>query len=60
MVKYRLSVEAKNDLIRIHQYGVKRFGMQRELFAEMSAIMKAQGYKVPDNEVLDAIQGTRA
>lgn len=27
MAKYRLSNEAKNDLIRIHQYGVKKFGM---------------------------------
>lgn len=27
MAKYRLSKEAKNDLIRIHQYGVKKFGM---------------------------------
>lgn len=27
MLKYRLSNEAKNDLIRIHQYGVKKFGM---------------------------------
>jgi len=27
MMKYRLSNEAKNDLIRIHQYGVKKFGM---------------------------------
>ena len=27
MAKYRLSNEAKEDLIRIHQYGVKRFGM---------------------------------
>jgi toxin ParE1/3/4 len=26
MAKYRLSNEAKNDLIRIHQYGVKKFG----------------------------------
>lgn len=26
MTKYRLSNEAKNDLIRIHQYGVKKFG----------------------------------
>ncbi|WKV11837.1 type II toxin-antitoxin system RelE/ParE family toxin [Marivirga harenae] len=26
MADYRLSNEAKNDLIRIHQYGVKRFG----------------------------------
>jgi toxin ParE1/3/4 len=27
MAKYRLSVEAKNDLIRIHHYGVEKFGM---------------------------------
>ncbi|MCR9182998.1 MAG: type II toxin-antitoxin system RelE/ParE family toxin [Flavobacteriaceae bacterium] len=27
MAKYRLSNEAKEDLIRIHQYGVKMFGM---------------------------------
>lgn len=27
MAKYRLSNEAKNDLIRIHQYGVKKFLM---------------------------------
>lgn len=27
MAKYRLSNEAKEDLIRIHQYGVERFGM---------------------------------
>ncbi len=27
MTKYRLSNEAKSDLIRIHQYGVKKFGM---------------------------------
>ncbi len=27
MAKYRLSNEAKNDLIRIHQYGVKKFGL---------------------------------
>ncbi len=27
MASYKLSNEAKNDLIRIHQYGVKRFGM---------------------------------
>jgi toxin ParE1/3/4 len=26
MKKYRLSNEAKNDLIRIHQYGVENFG----------------------------------
>ncbi len=27
MTKYRLSNEAKNDLIWIHHYGVKKFGM---------------------------------
>lgn len=27
MAKYRLSNEAKNDLIRIHHYGVKKIGM---------------------------------
>lgn len=27
MTKYRLSNEAKNDLIRIHHYGVNAFGM---------------------------------
>ena len=27
MAKYRLSNEAKRDLIRIHQYGVEKFGM---------------------------------
>ncbi len=26
MAKYRLSNEAKKDIIRIHQYGVKKFG----------------------------------
>ena len=27
MANYKLSKEAKNDLIRIHQYGVQKFGM---------------------------------
>ena len=27
MVKYRLSNEAKEDLIRIHHYGVEKFGV---------------------------------
>ena len=27
MADYKLSNEAKNDLIRIHQYGVEKFGM---------------------------------
>ena len=27
MAKYRLSNAAKDDLIRIHQYGIKKFGL---------------------------------
>lgn len=27
MAKYRMSNQAKEDLIRIHQYGVKKFGI---------------------------------
>ena len=29
MVKYKLSNEAKDDLIRIHHYGVKQFGIRQ-------------------------------
>ncbi len=29
MANYRLSEEAKEDLIRIHQYGVERFGVKQ-------------------------------
>lgn len=29
MAKYKLSNVAKEDLIRIHNYGVKKFGMQQ-------------------------------
>ena len=29
MADYKLSNEAKNDLIRIHRYGVIRFGVQK-------------------------------
>jgi len=29
MTKYRLSNEAKNDLIRIHHYGIKKFGISQ-------------------------------
>ena len=29
MAKCRLSQEAKNDLIRIHHYGVEKFGMKQ-------------------------------
>lgn len=29
MTKYKLSKVAKDDLIRIHQYGIERFGMNQ-------------------------------
>jgi hypothetical protein len=29
MTKYKLSNEAKKDLIRIHRYGIKRFGVNQ-------------------------------
>ena len=29
MDKYRLSNEAKDDLIRIHQYGIRKFGIEQ-------------------------------
>jgi toxin ParE1/3/4 len=29
MAKYRISNQAKEDLIRIHQYGVSKFGMDQ-------------------------------
>lgn len=29
MAKYKLTNEAKNDLIRIHHYGVEKFGMTK-------------------------------
>ncbi|MFK8057521.1 MAG: type II toxin-antitoxin system RelE/ParE family toxin [Saprospiraceae bacterium] len=29
MSDYRISSEAKDDLIRIHQYGIERFGMRQ-------------------------------
>ena len=29
MAKYRLSNQAKEDLIRIHHYGIKKFGMSQ-------------------------------
>ena len=29
MTKYKLSNEAKEDLIRIHQYGIERFGVNQ-------------------------------
>jgi toxin ParE1/3/4 len=45
MANYRISESAKNDLIRIHQYGVEKFGMAQadkyfdELFACFTTIV---------------------
>ena len=49
MAKYRLSNTAKEDLIRIHQYGVQRFGMAQadkyfETFFEYFQIIAEQPY----------------
>jgi hypothetical protein len=38
----------------------KRFGTQRGLFSDMVAVMRAQGYVVPDIYVLSAIGDTSA
>lgn len=44
MAKYRLSNEAKEDLIRIHHYGVEKFGLSQadkyfDVFFEYFAII---------------------
>ncbi len=39
---------------------VKRFGTQRSLYATLIQTMIENGYEVPSNEVLDAIQATSA
>ena len=49
MADYRLSNEAKNDLIRIHQYGVKKFGLAQadryfETFFQYFEIIAEQPY----------------
>ncbi|UJH68808.1 type II toxin-antitoxin system RelE/ParE family toxin [Allomuricauda sp. SCSIO 65647] len=49
MADYRLSNEAKNDLIRIHQYGVKNFGLSQadkyfETFFQYFEIIAEQPY----------------
>lgn len=49
MAKYRLSNEAKNDLIRIHHYGVEKFGMTQadkyfESFFEYFDIISQRPY----------------
>ena len=49
MANYRLSNQAKEDLIRIHQYGVKKFGMLQadkyfESFFEQFEIIAQQPF----------------
>ena len=38
----------------------KRYGTQRELFNDMFAVMRAQGYTVPNDDVYNAIMDTNA
>lgn len=49
MSRYKLSTAAKEDLIRIHQYGVRRFGMVQadkyyEIFFDYFDIISQQPY----------------
>ncbi|SDI64780.1 MULTISPECIES: type II toxin-antitoxin system RelE/ParE family toxin [Winogradskyella] len=57
MAKYRLSNEAKNDLIRIHHYGVKKFGMNQadkyfESFFEYFDIISQRPYSFESAEYI--------
>ena len=57
MAKYRLSNEAKNDLIRIHHYGVEKFGMTQadkyfESFFEYFDIIYQRPYSFESAEYI--------
>ncbi len=57
MAKYRLSNEAKNDLIRIHHYRVEKFGMNQadkyfESFFEYFDIIAERPYSFESVEYL--------
>ncbi|GAL65156.1 type II toxin-antitoxin system RelE/ParE family toxin [Algibacter lectus] len=57
MAKYRLSNEAKNDLIRIHHYGVEKFGMTQadkyfESFFEYFDIISQRPYSFESAEYI--------
>ena len=57
MAKYRLSSEAKNDLIRIHHYGVEKFGMTQadkyfESFFEYFDIIAKRPYSFESVEYI--------
>ena len=57
MAKYRLSNEAKNDLIRIHHYGIEKFGMTQadkyfESFFEYFDIIAERPYSFESVEYI--------
>ncbi|WP_339657532.1 type II toxin-antitoxin system RelE/ParE family toxin [uncultured Maribacter sp.] len=57
MAKYRLSNTAKNDLIRIHRYGVEKFGVQQadiyfETFFEYFDIIAKRPYSFESIEYI--------
>ena len=52
MAKYKLTNEAKNDLIRIHHYGVEKFGMTQadkyfESFFEYFELIAERPFSFP-------------
>ncbi|HET8736398.1 MAG TPA: type II toxin-antitoxin system RelE/ParE family toxin [Pricia sp.] len=57
MNEYRLSNEAKDDLIRMHRYGVKKFGMAQadkyfDTFFEYFEILAPRPYSFESAEYL--------
>ncbi|TYC07296.1 type II toxin-antitoxin system RelE/ParE family toxin [Bizionia gelidisalsuginis] len=57
MAKYRLGNEAKNDLIRIHHYGIEKFGMTQadkyfESFFEYFDIIAERPYSFESVEYI--------
>jgi len=57
MAKYRLTNESKNDLIRIHHYGVEKFGMTQadkyfESFFEYFDIISQRPYSFESAEYI--------
>ena len=60
MAKYRLSNLAKEDLIRIHQYGIQRFGINQadkyfDTFFEYFEIIAKQPYSFESVELISKI-----
>ena len=57
MTKYRLSNDAKDDLVRIHRYGIKKFGGQQadkyfETFFEYFDIIAKSPYSFESVEYI--------